>query len=645
MNKTVFLTLLVSVALFAEINAPAGWGDFQMGLVNNGRVEWDAPMKDAVLMGDQYKLDRRYIYIDDTTNIVSYWTGTKNWSQDSFYVANNVRPGIVIYMLQRGGDSWSAIQAGMNDKVFMEAYFRYIALIADSSKGQQPIYVLEPDVWTYVLQNARESDPNRYTSTGDDWSKIDNNNLYAFCHINDLGFPWLEEFDNKISNLPGAIIKTLKMRDPEAFAGILLGFWGFEPSTTSSIGLFTNPDEVIAVGARETAKFAQALLASTPYKGDFCGLEKNGQDAGFWTGVYRDALFWDDRQNAAWVDYAKAISDSTQLSMVGWQISIGHEGLPNTLNQYEDTFFPYFYSHTQDFIDAGVIGMLAGVAGQGKGTMATPPNGKLYVHPDNYPSGTRGDDGWFYTNYAAFNSSRPWLSGGDDLYYTIKAEVVPDTVVTSTDSKYPAWDSQFSYSYNATKSDTLNHDGNDYVNSGYFIGVGVVPGTAPDKWESIGPSGVFEVTVGGTVDNSEVYFLAGSLATKSFNPTPIKDYGIDSMWVNGVAITPTVVYTNGSLSEDVIIKVKFVPGEGVTPVSPIKQAHAPSTSAVKIMGMRIHAMHNSQVSLYTVSGKKVYELSLEAGKSFFPVGLSTGVYLVKVQSAVGVQTLPMQIGR
>jgi len=121
-------------------------------------------------------------------------------------------------MVQRGGDSWSAVQAGMSSKEFMEAYFRHITLLADSTRGEKPIYVIEPDVWTYMLQKAREQDPGRYTTTGDDWSKIENNNFDDLCHINDLGFPWLEEFENKASNLPGAIIKTLKVRDPECCA-------------------------------------------------------------------------------------------------------------------------------------------------------------------------------------------------------------------------------------------------------------------------------------------------------------------------------------------------------------------------------------------------------------------------------------------
>ncbi len=447
MKKLIILIsimVLNSMAGWGEV--PVGWGDFQMGLVNNNRPEWDEPMKEAhnIEVGGErpYQLDRRYVYIDNLNDaVMSYWgkskyaTEGRNWSKDPFYVSKDVGPCIVIYMLQRGGDSWDALKTTIQDSTsggtyvdgdalegpFMKHYFLTIASIVDSSKGMNPIFVLEPDVWGYVLQHARENnsplvdggDGNFYKT--DDFNELNDDHLDEFCHINDLGLPWLEEFDNKLSNLPGAIIKTIKHHDPDAFAGILMAFWAWKPGKGTSIGLFQDTQENIDIAAREEAKFVNKLLGSTPYRGDFLGMEKNGTDLGSWKeighvqGTYLD---WDDDDNAQWLGLSKYIAEQADLPLLGWQISIGHEGLPNVKHQYEDTFYPYFFSHVQDFIDAGFIGLMGGCANQGKGTAATVNADITYF--DIYQGQTvtlTGDGGWFYDQLKTFNENRPYDLG------------------------------------------------------------------------------------------------------------------------------------------------------------------------------------------------------------------------------------------
>jgi hypothetical protein len=261
---------------------PPAWGDFQIGLVNNNRPLWDTPMKQAQSdPSGKYQLDRRYVYIDNFANVVqSYWgkdqyafTG-RNWSKDPFYVAHHVNPAIVVYMLQRGGDSYDYLSQNIQDAAFMKQYFDTLAYIADSSRGMHAIYVIEPDVWGYVLQHAREHDtgPSR---TQDDWSAIADNHLNALCHINDLGISWLSdtgEFKNKLSYLPGAIIKTLKHVDPGCFAGVLMAFWAWKPANATTLGLFQDTQNNIDIAAREEAKFLKALLGTNSFRGDFLGV-------------------------------------------------------------------------------------------------------------------------------------------------------------------------------------------------------------------------------------------------------------------------------------------------------------------------------------------------------------------------------------
>jgi hypothetical protein len=265
------------------------------------------------------------------------------------------------------------------------------------------IYVVEPDVWGYVLQHAREHDtgPSR---TQDDWSAIADNHFNAPCHINDLGISWLSdtsEFKNKLSYLPGAIIKTLKHVDPDCFAGVLMAFWAWKPANATTLGLFQDTQNNIDIAAREESKFLKALLGTTAYRGNFLGVEKNGTDLGCWKimsppSVYATTLNWDDQANSRWIGFSKTLGQTVDLPLIGWQISIGHPGLPNIDNEYEDTFFPYFFAHPQDYINTGFIGMMAGCANQDKGTVAT-----INVN-------AVGDKGWFYGQIAAFNAKRPY---------------------------------------------------------------------------------------------------------------------------------------------------------------------------------------------------------------------------------------------
>jgi len=412
MKRAILFVLCCAIASSARWGqAPASWGDFQIGLVNNNRPLWDTPMKQALSdPSGKYQLDRRYVYIDNFANVTqSYWgkdqyawTG-RNWSKDSFYVAHHVNPCIVVYMLQRGGDSYDYLSQNIQDPVFMKQYFDTLAFIADSSKGMHAIYVIEPDVWGYVLQHAREHDtgPSR---TQDDWAAIADNHLSAPCHINDLGIPWLSdtnEFKNKLGYLPGAIVKTLKQVDPGCFAGVLMAFWAWKPANATTLGIFQDTQNNVDIAAREESKFLKALLGTTPFTGDFVGFEKNGTDLGCWKvmsppSVYATTLNWNDQANSRWIGFSKTIAQTVDLPLLGWQISIGHPGLPNIDNEYEDTFFPYFFSHTQDFINAGFIGMMAGCANQDKGTVASIDVNAV------------GDKGWFYGQLAAFNAKRPY---------------------------------------------------------------------------------------------------------------------------------------------------------------------------------------------------------------------------------------------
>lgn len=350
---------------------PEGWEDFDFGLLDSRRAPFITGLPDAVNAG--IRIDHRYVYITVLSDIEGFiFQDWYNYATDG---PKGIRPSITIYMLQQGMDDPGG-QAALNsaaDATYMKQYFEGVKTIAEKCKGTKPIFVLEPDVWGYLLGQAN---PEMNTA-----------NLSKICHINDLGLPWLEEFENRIDNLPAAIIKTLKMTDPNCYTGILMAHWGF-------------PDDVSGAAAdgKLSGEFVKKFLKE-PYRGDFMGIEKNGTDAGSWSPT--SSWHWDDTKNAAFVAWSKALGQEVDLPLFGWQISIGYKDeagydpLPNTNNRYTDTFFPYFFRHVDDWIDAGLIGFDAACNNQGFGTFYSMQEGV-------------GDNGWFLDRLQEFNADRPY---------------------------------------------------------------------------------------------------------------------------------------------------------------------------------------------------------------------------------------------
>ncbi len=357
---------------------PAKWDDYCFGLVSNGTaLLWEDQLKAAIDKG--IRIDRRYVYINNpdeiSTMLFTPWT---NYAKKGY---KGLKPAFTAYMLQNGGDGLAAVLQNASDQTYMKKLFTALKFAVDSSKGTSPIYVLEPDVWGYLLQN--------------DQANLGKTNLNQTCYLNNLGCSWLTEFDNKLQNYPAALIKTIKTFDPDAYVGILMAFWAYQPAGATNVILFKNSSDKVLAAADKTAEYINLLLG-TKYRGDFVGFEKYGADAGYAkVNMSTDNYYWTDSDMANYVAWCKRVSQTVDLPAFGWQICLGHTGLPNTDNRYEDTFYPYFFTHVNDFIQAGFIGMLASCANQGKGTLYT------------LNSGT-GDDGWFLQHLQDFNKLRSY---------------------------------------------------------------------------------------------------------------------------------------------------------------------------------------------------------------------------------------------
>jgi hypothetical protein len=397
----VMVMLLNVITASAQVTPPAGWGDFQLGLVNDNSNIINVRMKKA--LSENVKLSYRYAYVnngvDPNTNALSWLFN--QWGTD--YSRNSsemgLRPAYVIYMLQEEGGA-AALKNNIQNTAFMRNYFTSIRTVAEKSNGYKAIFVIEPDTWGYFLQNALEqglqSDPTQVPANV--------SNLGA-------GYEHLNGLPNNLSGVAQGVIKTIRRYAPDAYCGLLMSFWSVNANGATGPAVpdgakgmvYWNQSDV-DYSAQRNATFANQLLSGATDRGDFIGVEKNGWSAGNWlVKQNRNDYYWNDIQNAKWVSWSKTLRQNVNLPLLGWQISIGHLGLPNTVNRYEDTFMPYFFSHVAQFMDAGFIGFLAG-KGLADCTDFTNLNGN-----ELEANGSAGDDGWFFEKVKTFDAGRPYL--------------------------------------------------------------------------------------------------------------------------------------------------------------------------------------------------------------------------------------------
>jgi len=393
-TEVLSITLLAMVicagqTAFAGPPIPANWGDIRIGLVNDNNAKINARMKQAVKEGVQLTYRYRYVNggFDSTSNSMSWmFTQYTDYVKQSDSLAG-VQASFVIYMLQEEGGSAVTI-ANVKNRENMRKYFANIRSVATRCKGRQSVFIIEPDTWGYLMQNGY-MDPAAITAT-----------------ITDLGseFDYLQGLPNNLCGIAQGVIRTIHRFAPDAYAGVLASHWSVIGTGWNVNGLAWSSDAMINESIAKNAAWFNTLLGSGPDRGDFIGIEKNGWSAGRWKKFDgRTSWYWGDDQNKNYLRWCKGVVDGLNLPAVGWQISIGHMGLPNvtvetyTDNAYEDTYFPYFFTHVKDFVDAGFIGFLVG-----KGIADD-------TDFSNETEGAVGDRGWFFSNLKAFDKGRPYL--------------------------------------------------------------------------------------------------------------------------------------------------------------------------------------------------------------------------------------------
>lgn len=395
-KTAVSFSILFLFCFFHTVSAgwkvpPKNWGDVRIGLVNDNTAKINQRMKQAVKEG--VKLNYRYVYInggfDSTSNCMSWlFTQYTDYVKQSDSLAG-VKPSFVIYILQEEGGS-TAAKANVQNVTKMKKYFAIVRSIATRCKGLQSVFVIEPDTWGYLIQDGN----------------MDPAAIPACISQVAQEFTWLQGLPDNLCGVAQGIIRTVHTFAPDAFTGVLTSHWSVIPTVGWHVdGLVWAQDTAINESIRKNVAWFSKLLGTGQDRGDFIGVEKYGCGAG-WYKVNNGSsrYYWGDQQMRNYLRWSKELGKGLNLPVVGWQISIGHIPLPNVTknadydNSYEDTFFPYFFTHVNEFLDAGFIGFLAG-----KGIK----NGDSDF--SNETEGEVADRGWFFSNLKLFDKNRPYL--------------------------------------------------------------------------------------------------------------------------------------------------------------------------------------------------------------------------------------------
>lgn len=476
-NWVVCTILVVCTVLYAKFGqAPKNWGDIRFGLVSNGvpynpddASTFDTHRLKVATEELGIKIHYRYRYVNEGVDAASNACANlfpKKWNFNYSHNSKKdagVAPAYVIYVLQEEGGRIKLLK-NMADPDKMQKFFNTLRIVAENAKGYQSVIVVEPDTWGYLLQDHYQTE--EVMSIETDPLKIPAvvNNIPDTTYedtvivIPDPSKPWetkmeittkplsfdyLSDLPNNMSGFGRAMIRTLHKYAPDCYVGFLASHWsvnlGLDGKGWSDKGMVWASEALIDTSAKINIEFFKkfyygSIDADHPVKEgdlpDFIGVEKNGWCAGRWEMKDgRTNWYWTDEHMRNYLKWVKQIGQGLDLPVLGWQISIGNMGnsdtedFPQMANSFRDTFFPYFFKHVDEFVDAGFIGFLVG-KGLSQGTDYTLPSENI------------GEKGWFLSNLQKFDEGRPYLdtSGVPVMQPQKETEVHPALIAQKSNS-------------------------------------------------------------------------------------------------------------------------------------------------------------------------------------------------------------------
>jgi hypothetical protein len=297
----------------------------------------------------------RYQYLAGGVNTGDGWSG---WNPDGSFVTRYVRESrahglttvLTYYQLLQSRPRRTGLGEGdkdlanLDDAALMKAYYADLALALTrahaASKGRLVVLHVEPDLWGYVQQRARDDDP---------------------------------------ASVPAAVARS---GDPR-LAGLPDTAAGFAQAVVRTWGTGTDPvlqdpstQQVDRLAAR-SARFYTNLHA----RFDAIFSDPSDRDDGFKAKILGDGgrgrwTAGDYRRDRRWLGN---VHRATGLPLVVWQIPLGNRRLPDTWKRFRDTHVQTLLGSRRTlraYRDAGVVALLFG--GGADGTTSERTDGGLF---------------------------------------------------------------------------------------------------------------------------------------------------------------------------------------------------------------------------------------------------------------------------
>jgi hypothetical protein len=305
--------------------------NFLIGMGND--LASDHSMDGAYTLGQ--KLDLHYCYLVGLPGK----GGWPDWNANGGFVdimadsanAKGVVPFFTMYMMASDGDG---NLAGLSDDTFMGPYWDAAKLLFQRlAVFDKPAVVhVEPDFWGYAEQQSK-GDP---TSMN--------------VHVSSLATDCSDQPDNLVG-MGRCWVKLARTYAPKAIIGFHASQWS-DPDPTKTVA-FLN-----AIGEDQADVVFSDLLDRD------AGCFEAGTDPNC---MRQGQFYWDESNQTSpnfhdYQTWSKAITSGTKRPMIWWQIPFGVPSATpgGTAGHYRDNRVHYIFSHIDEWVSAGGLGVAFG---------------------------------------------------------------------------------------------------------------------------------------------------------------------------------------------------------------------------------------------------------------------------------------------
>ncbi|MGL4449989.1 MAG: cellulose binding domain-containing protein [Sarcina sp.] len=314
------------------------------------------------------RMDIRYIYINGGP-----FSGWRTWTTEDGgrakkYITESLKLGMipffVYYNIPDSSEDYAVDLAHINDKAYMEAYFKDLKFLLDiciEYAGDETVgMVFEPDFLGYMMQQSGKQ-PNEITAVVDA--------AYS-CGVLEKGKD--PEFENNVKGLVEAINYTVEKYYPQAYNGWQFNIWSYNQPGVPGQGLlhkteFDGWDEgrkFIKDAATATAEYYSAAGINS-YGTEFISIDKYGLDGAYEAGAAENPKdskwLWNADIWNNYLLYTKTLHEVTEQPVILWQLPVGHlnstqtpdpydggnfDDLSNAVAHYEDSAPTFFFGDT-----------------------------------------------------------------------------------------------------------------------------------------------------------------------------------------------------------------------------------------------------------------------------------------------------------